>query len=128
MSPLGLLLSQGLVTVGLLVLAYGFFRTFRPSQYDELGVVSVLLILAALAVVNPIWGIWLKLWGSWLLYTLLSAVGGFFLLSTAAWLYDLLRPAGVNSLGPAAMAFLLPAFPYVFSSLVALAVRWWIHR
>lgn len=128
MSVLGLLLSQGLVTVGLIVLVYGFFRTFFPGQYDELGVVSVLLVLAALAVVNPIWGIWLKPWGSWLYYTLLSAVGGFFLLSTAAWLYDLLRPPGVSSLGPAAMAFLLPAFPYVFSSLVALAIRWGINR
>lgn len=128
MSVLGLLLSQGLVSVGLIMLVYGFFRTFRPGSYKELAVVLVLLVLAALAIINPLWGIGLRPWGSWVLYTTLSAVGGFLLLAVAGWLYNLLRPAGVKPLGPEAMAFLLPVFPYLLSSLVALAVRWWTHR
>ncbi|MCX7783164.1 MAG: hypothetical protein N2318_05910 [Meiothermus sp.] len=128
MSVIGPLLSQGMVSVGLIVFVYGFFRTFRSSEYSGLAVGLVLMVLAALAVVNPIWGIWLRPWGSWLLYTTLSAVGGFLLLAVAAWLYDLLRPPGVKLLGPEAMAFLLPIFPYLIASLVSLVIRGWVHR
>lgn len=36
---LGLLLSQGLVSVGLIVLVYGIFHVFRPDSYTEVAVV-----------------------------------------------------------------------------------------
>jgi hypothetical protein len=122
------LFYQALAAIGLLALIYAFFRAFRPGEYTGLAVLLVLLVLAALAVVNPLWGIWIKPSGSWVLYSLLSAVGGFLLMAGAATLYELFRPPTVKSLGPEAMAFMLPAFPYVLTSMVALAIRWWIYR
>ncbi len=122
------LLYQAMAATGLMVINYAFFRVLRPGQYTELAVLLVLLVLAALAVVNPLWGIWIKPWGSWVLYSILSAVGGFLLMAGAATLYELFRPPTVKPLGPEAMAFMLPAFPYALTGMVALAVRWWIYR
>ena len=84
---------QALAATGPMAVIYAFFRVLRPGQYTELAVLLVLLVLAALAVVNPIWGTWIKPWGGWVLYSVLSTMGGFLLMAVGATLYELFRPA-----------------------------------
>lgn len=83
----------------------------------------MLVVLALLAVVNPLWGITIKPWGRWVVCALVSGFGSLVLMALAATLYDAFRPAGVDPSGPAGMAFLLPAFPYVLVGTIALIVR-----
>jgi hypothetical protein len=92
----------------------------HPNDFKENGSLLILVVLAGLAVVNPIWGIFVK---PWWLYVALSTVGGFFLMSLSLSLLDLFRPGTGEQIGPAAMAFLLPAFPFVMLNSVAFVIR-----
>lgn len=121
------LLYQGLVSMGLVLLIYTAFRLIRPDLYGY-TVVSVLLVLALLSVVNAFMGVAIRPWGLWLLYTSLSAVGGFLIIALTALLYDALRPPGVPESGPAALGFMIVAFPYLLLNLIALIVRFFTPR
>jgi hypothetical protein len=92
----------------------------RANDFMEAGTQVILVVLVGLAVVNPVWGIFVK---PWWLYLGLSTVGGFFLMALSLSLLDVFRPGTGAQIGPAAMAFLLPAFPFVFFSAVAFVVR-----
>ncbi len=74
------------------------------------------------------WGVWIKPWGSWALYAVLSVVGSVLMLSAAIWLQDFLRPPAAKTLGPEGMVFLLPVFPFVLTGIAAFVARLAIYR
>ncbi|MDX2006543.1 MAG: hypothetical protein SFU83_14820 [Meiothermus sp.] len=89
----------------------------------------VIALLGLLSVVNPIMGFGIKPWGTWLLYSVASALGGFLLIAVVGIsLYDALRPPGIQPVGPAGLGFMIVAFPYLLTNLVVLVLRWVAQR
>ncbi len=128
MQALFPLLYQGLAGLVLITLACGFFRFFYPADYSERSALATVAVLCLLGVVNPAWGVWIKPWGSWALYAVLSVVGSVLMLSAAIWLQDFLRPPAAKTLGPEGMVFLLPVFPFVLTGIAAFVARLAIYR
>ena len=122
------LFVQGALTTGIVVAIYAGFRAWRPGDYSSLGATLAIAALALLAVINPLLGIAVKPWGRWIVYAIVSSVGGFLMMALSGWLYDAFRPAGLEPSGSAGIAFLLPAFPYILAGVIALIVRWLMYR
>jgi hypothetical protein len=90
---------------------------------QDAGVILLVFLLTALALVGAVWGVFVRPWWVYMLVSSVLAMGVLFL---SFALMDWVFPGTIAKLGPAGTVFLLPMLAFIFAYPTGGLVQWFI--